>query len=132
MNHDQWDRLIGEPVTAREAHWEEDLRQRRGGDRQKTPAAGLYTGRRPGLTLVDRLLATLLYERFRLAQVAVAPLFAVVPVPLNRAISQTRRLLHKVGHTIEPISTHLATLDDLTDLAARLGITRDPVVKTAS
>ncbi|MFH8589296.1 hypothetical protein ACH4GP_33800 [Streptomyces celluloflavus] len=132
MDHDQWDRLIGELATAREAHWEEDLRQRRGGDRQKTPAAGLYTGRRPGLTLVDRLLATLLYERFRLAQVAVAPLFAVVPVPLNRAISQTRCLLHKAGHTIEPISTHLATLDGLTDLAARLGITRDPVIKTAS
>ncbi|WP_406003940.1 hypothetical protein [Streptomyces sp. NBC_00829] len=43
---------------------------------------------------------------------------------LNRAISQTRRLLHDIGHAIEPAQTQLATLDDLTDLAAHLGIPR--------
>ncbi|MEU0374417.1 hypothetical protein ABZ070_30050 [Streptomyces sp. NPDC006283] len=51
---------------------------------------------------------------------------------LNRAISQTRRLLHEVGHTIEPAETHLASLDDLTDLATHLDITPDPEIKTAS
>jgi hypothetical protein len=55
-----WDSLVTELAAARAAHREADLQQRRGGDRQKTPAAGLYTGRRPGLTLVDRLLATIL------------------------------------------------------------------------
>ncbi len=31
--------------------------------------------------------------------------------------SQTRRLLNDIGRAIEPAETHLATLDDLTDLA---------------
>ncbi|MFD3834497.1 ISAzo13 family transposase, partial [Streptomyces sp. NPDC058621] len=132
MPHDQWDRLIAELEAARALQREEDLQRRRGGDRQKIPAAGLYTGRRPGLTLADRLLATLLYQRHRLPQVAIAPLFAVVPQTLNRAISQTRRLLDEVGHTIEPTATRLTTLDDLIDLAAELGVTSTPQIKTAS
>ncbi|MET7782436.1 hypothetical protein ABZU94_37165, partial [Streptomyces mirabilis] len=45
-----------------------------------------------------------------------------------RAISQTRRLLHDIGHAIDPAETQLATLDDLT---AHLGILR-PEIKTAS
>ncbi|MFE4336246.1 ISAzo13 family transposase [Streptomyces sp. NPDC056831] len=129
--HEQWDSLVTELAAARTAQREADLQQRRGGDRQKYPAAGLYTGRRPGLTLVDRLLATILYQRFKLPQVVIAPLFTVTPVTLNRAISQTRRLLHNIGHTIEPAETRLATLDDLTDLAAHLGIPKLEI-KTAS
>ncbi|WP_328842767.1 ISAzo13 family transposase [Streptomyces sp. NBC_00258] len=132
LPHDQWDQLITQLRAARELQREEDLHQRRGGDRRKVPSAGLYTGRRPGLTLVDRLLATLLYQRFKLPQVAIAPLFTVTPVTLNRAISQTRRLLDAIGHTIEPAATRLATLDDLADLATRLGITPTPKIKTAS
>ncbi|MCX4548491.1 ISAzo13 family transposase [Streptomyces sp. NBC_01267] len=132
LQPDRWDQLIGKLAAARELQREEDLQQRRGGDRQKTPAAGLYTGRRPGLTLVDRLLSTILYQRFKLPQVVIAPLFAVTPMTLNRAISQTRRLLHRIGHTIEPAQTQLATLDDLTDLAAHLGTTPTPEIKTAS
>ena len=38
---------------------------------------GLYTGRRPGLTLVNRLLATLLHQRLGFPQVVIAPLFGV-------------------------------------------------------
>lgn len=128
MPHDQWDRLIAGLEAARALQREDDLQRRRGGDRQKIPGAGLYTGRRPGLTLADRLLATLLYQRHRLPQVAIAPLFAVVPQTLNRAISQTRRLLDEVGHTIEPTATRLATLDELIDLAAELGVTPTPQI----
>jgi hypothetical protein len=129
--HKQWDSLVTELAAARAAQREADLHQRRGGDQQKTPAAGLYTGRRPGLTLVDRLLATILYQRFKLPQVVIAPLFTVTPVTLNRSISQTRRLLHDIGHAIEPAETQLATLDDLTDLTTHLGIPK-PEIKTAS
>ncbi|GDY80134.1 hypothetical protein SAV31267_096190 [Streptomyces avermitilis] len=50
---------------------------------------------------------------------------------LNPAISQTRRLLHDIGHAIEPAETPLATLDDLIDLATHLGIPA-PEIKTAS
>jgi hypothetical protein len=131
MDHDQWNHLVGELTAAREAQREEDLQQRRGGDRQKTPAAGLYTGRRPGLTLADRLLATLLYERFRLPQVAIARLFAVAPQTINRRIRKTHRLLDQVGHVIAPADHRLATLDDLADLADRLDIPT-PQIKTAS
>ncbi|WKK27785.1 hypothetical protein QZH56_00320 [Streptomyces olivoreticuli] len=132
MDHDQWDQLIRELATARTAQREEDLHQRRGGDRQKTPAAGLYTGRRPGLTLVDRLLATVLYERLGLPQVTIARLSAVAPQTINRRIRKTHQLLDKIGHTIDPAEHRLATLDDLADLAAQLGITPTPEIKTAS
>ncbi|MFG2919449.1 ISAzo13 family transposase, partial [Kitasatospora sp. NPDC048298] len=132
MPDDRWNQLIATLSTAREAQREADLLQRRGGDRQKVPATGLYTGRRPGLTLVDRLLATLLYERHGLPQVTIAPLFGMVPQSLNRAISQTRRLLAEAGYTIEPTDTRLATLNDLTNLAARHGITPPSEIKTAS
>lgn len=93
------------------------------------PTEDRSTERRPGLTLVDRLLATLLYQRFSLPQVAMAPLFGVVPVTLNRAISQMRCLLDEVGYTIEPAQTRLATLEDLTGLATDLGIT-SPEIKS--
>nr|WTB28905.1 ISAzo13 family transposase [Streptomyces sp. NBC_00830]WTB30192.1 ISAzo13 family transposase [Streptomyces sp. NBC_00830]WTB31052.1 ISAzo13 family transposase [Streptomyces sp. NBC_00830]WTB31926.1 ISAzo13 family transposase [Streptomyces sp. NBC_00830]WTB34203.1 ISAzo13 family transposase [Streptomyces sp. NBC_00830] len=132
LPHDQWDQLITQLRAARELQREEDLHQRRGGDRQKVPAVGLYTGRRPGLTLVDRILATFLYHRHALPQVAVARLFAVTPQTINRAIRKTHRLLDEIGHTIEPATTRLATLDDLADLAARLSITPTPKIKTAS
>ncbi|GAA3379375.1 hypothetical protein GCM10020367_62640 [Streptomyces sannanensis] len=93
MPDEQWNQLIARPAAAREIQREAELHQRRGRNRQKVPAAGLYTGRCPGLTFVDRLLAALLYQRHRLPQVTIAPLFGVVPQSLNRVISQTRRLL---------------------------------------
>ncbi|MFE5827740.1 ISAzo13 family transposase [Streptomyces erythrochromogenes] len=130
--HDQWDQLITDLAAARETQREEALHQRRGGDRQKAASVGLYRGRRPGLTLVDRLLATLLYQRFKLPQVAIAPLFTVTPTTLNRAISQTRRLLHDIGQPLEPAATPLTTLDDLVSLAIQLDITPTPEIKTAS
>ncbi|MET8127030.1 hypothetical protein ABZV07_16150, partial [Streptomyces sp. NPDC005231] len=132
LPHDQWNQLITQLRAARELQREKDLHQRRGGDRQKVPAAGLYTGRRPGLTLVDRTLATFLYHRHALPQVAVARLFAVTPQTINRAIRKTHRLLDEIGHTIEPATTRLTTLDDLADLATRLGISPTPKIKTAS
>lgn len=132
MDDERWGQLIGELAAARTAQREDDLHQRRGGDRQKTPAAGLYTGRRPGLTLVDRLLATLLYERLGLPQVAIARLFAVAPQTINRRIRKTHQLLDEIGHINAPAEHRLATLDDLADLATQLGITPPPEIKTAS
>ena len=57
--HEQWDSLVTELAATRTVQREADLYQKRGGDRPKTPAAGLCTGRRPGLTLViDRQAVT--------------------------------------------------------------------------
>jgi hypothetical protein len=40
----EWDSLVTEPTAARTVQREADLYLRRGGDRPKTPAAGLCTG----------------------------------------------------------------------------------------
>ncbi|MEV3933069.1 transposase family protein, partial [Streptomyces sp. NPDC049944] len=82
--------------------------------------------------LVDRLLATLLYERLGLPQVAIARLFAVAPQTINRRIRKTHQLLDEIGHINAPAEHRLATLDDLADLATQLGITPPPEIKTAS
>jgi hypothetical protein len=132
MPEGRWTELDATLGATREVQREADFHQRRGGDRRKVPTTGLYTGRRPGLTLVDRLLATLLYGRHGLPQVVIAPLFGITPLSLNRAISQTRRLLGEVGHAVEPAATRLATLDNLFALAIHHGITPPSEIKTAS
>lgn len=50
---------------------------------------------------------------------------------LSRAISQTRRLLHDIGHAVEPAETQLSTLDEFTDLAAHLGIPTSEIKKAS-
>jgi hypothetical protein len=89
-------------------------------------------GRRPTLTLADRLLATVLHHRLALPQVAVAALFSVRPETINRRIRDTRDLLDQAGHTIEPTQQPLATLDDLYDLARTASITTPTRTTTAS
>ncbi|GAU71478.1 transposase [Streptomyces sp. NBRC 110611] len=132
MDPNQWDQLIGELAAAREAQREEDLHQRRGGDRQKVPTAGLYTGRRPGLTLVDRLLATLPLRAIGASAGRHRPPLRGRTQTINRRIRKTHQLLDQIGHTIAPAEHRLATLNDLADLATQLGITPTPEIKTAS
>jgi hypothetical protein len=71
----------------------------------------------PALTLADRLLATLLHDRFGLPQIAVATLFGVRPETINRRIRDTQQLLDQAGHPITPADQSLTGLDDLYDLA---------------
>ena len=61
---------------------------KRRGHRPRLAAPG--PGRRPILTLADRLLATALHQRLALPQIAVAALFSVRPETINRRIREIR------------------------------------------
>jgi transposase len=124
----QWDALISTLMTLHPRQREANLDKRRG-HRPRLTAPG--TGRRPVLTLADRLLATLLHHRLALPQTAIAALFNVRPETINRHIRQTRQLLKQAGHTIQPTPHRLATLNDLYSLATAEGIKVPTDIKTA-
>ena len=125
----EWDTLITTITTLHDQQREAELDKRRGHRPRKIrPGAG----RRPALTLVDRLSATLLHHRFALPQIAVAALFGVRPETINRRIRDTQQLLDQAGHTITPADQSLTGLDDLYDLATTAGIAIPTRITTAS
>ena len=124
----RWDALITTVMTLHDQQREAGLDKRRG-HRPRLIAPGV--GRRPVLTLADRLLATILHQRLGLPQVTVAALFSVRPETINKRIRDIRQLLDQAGHAIQPGPRRLASLDDLYSLAAAEGITVPPEIKTA-
>jgi hypothetical protein len=123
---------MGRPITTlmtlHDQRREADLDKRRG-HRPRLAAPG--AGRRPVLTLADRLLATALHQHLALPQVAVAALFTVRPETINRRIRDVRQLLDQAGHTIQPGPYRLASLDELYSLGATQGIAIPAEIKTA-
>ena len=93
--------------------------------------AGPGTGRRPVLTLADRLLAAVLHYRLGLPQVAIAALFGVRPETVSKRIRDIRQLLDQAGYAIQPGPHRLANLEDLYDLARSTDIAIQPKIKTA-
>jgi len=124
----QWDALLAGLMTLHDQQRETSLDQRRG-HRPRLIAPGV--GRRPQLTLADRLLATFLHQRLALPQVAVAALFGVRPETVNRRIRDIRQLLDQAGHAIEPGPHQLTSLDDLYRLAVATGIVIPSETKAA-
>jgi hypothetical protein len=124
----EWDALIAALMGLHDQQRETSLDKRRG-HRPRLAAPG--TGRRPVLTLADRLLATTLHQRLALPQVAIAILFSVRPETINKRIRDIRQLLDQAGHTIQPGPHRLASLDDLYSLATAAEITVPPEIKTA-
>ena len=124
----EWDALIAALLTLNDQQRETNLDKRRG-HRPRLIAPGV--GRRPVLTLADRLLATFLHQRLALPQVAIAALFSVRPETINKRIRDIRQLLDQAGHAIQPGPHRLASLDDLYSLAAAGGTTAPPEIKTA-
>jgi Rhodopirellula transposase DDE domain len=124
----EWDALIAALMSLHDQQRETRLDKRRG-HRPRLAAPG--PGRRPVLTLADRLLATTLYQRLALPQVAIAVLFSVRPETINKRIRDIRQLLDQAGHTIKPGPHRLASLDDLCNLATAAEITVPPEIKTA-
>ena len=124
----QWDTLIAALMTLHNQQRETSLDARRG-HRPRLTAPG--TGRRPILTLADRLLAAILHQRLALPQVAIAALFSVRPETINKRIRDIRQLLGQAGHAIQPGPRRLASLDDLHRLAAAEGIVIPSEIKTA-
>ncbi|MFF0141330.1 ISAzo13 family transposase [Streptomyces sp. NPDC005227] len=129
MPAQEWDALIATLTALHEDQREAHLDKRRG-HRPRLHAPG--TGRRPMLTLADRLLATVLHQRLALPQVAVATLFGVCPETINRRIRDIRQLLKTMEHTVERADRQLPTLEHLYDHASAAGITLPPKIKTAS
>jgi Rhodopirellula transposase DDE domain len=123
-----WDALIAALMTLHEQQRETSLDARRG-HRPRLTSPG--TGRRPILTLADRLLATILHQRLALPQVAIAVLFSVRPETINKRIRDVRQLLDQAGHGIQPGPHRLTRLDDLYKLAASEGIVIPAEIKTA-
>jgi Rhodopirellula transposase DDE domain len=124
----QWDALIAALMTLHNQQRETSLDARRG-HRPRLTAPG--TGRRPILTLADRLLAAILHQRLALPQVAIAALFSVRPETINKRIRDIRQLLGQAGHAIQPGPRRLASLDDLHRLAVAEGIVIPSEIKTA-
>ena len=124
-----WDALLAELITLHDQQRETGLHHRRG-HRPRHTAAG--TGRRPVLTLADRLLAATLHYRHGLPQVTIAGLFTVRPETINKQLRSIRELLQQAEHVIQPSPAKIVTIDDLYRYAAANGITMPPNIKTAS
>jgi hypothetical protein len=124
----EWHALIAALMTLHDQQRETSLDKRRG-HRPRLTAPG--TGRRPVLTLADRLLATILHQRLHLPQVAIAALFSVRPETINKRIRDIRQLLDQANHTIQPGPHELSSLGDLTSFASAKGIKIPSEIKTA-
>jgi len=124
----QWDALIATLMTLHHQHREADLDKRRG-HRPRLIAPG--PGRRPVLTLADRILATVLHQRLALPQVAIAALLGVRPETINKRIRDIRQLLELAGYAIQPGPHQLASLDELYRFAIAAGIVTPSETKTA-
>jgi len=125
---DEWDALITTLLALHDQQRETRLDKRRG---HRPRLTGPGTGRRPVLTLADRLIAAILHQRLALPQVAVATLFSVRPETINRHLREIRQLLQQAGHSIQPGPQRLATLNDLYTLAAAKGVTTPSESRTA-
>ena len=128
MPEQQWDALVTTLMMFHDQQRETSLTKRRG-HRPRLAAPG--AGRRPVLTLADRLLATVLHQRLALPQTAIATLFSVRPETVNKRIRDIRQLLDQAGHTIQPGPHPLSSLDDLYGLATTEGIVIPSKIKAA-
>src|SRR5437773_1724295 len=124
----EWDALIAVLMSLHDQQRETNLDKRRG-HRPRLAAPG--TGRRPLLTLADRLLATVLHQRLALPQVAITALFGVRPETINKRIRDIRQLLEQAGYTTRSGPHRLASLEDLHRLAITEGIVIPSEAKTA-
>jgi hypothetical protein len=128
LSPQRWDALTATVMTLSYQQREIILGERRG-HRPRLRAPG--AGRRPALTLADRLLAAILHQRYALPHIAAAALFTVTPDTISLRIRETSQLLDYAGHTIQPSGRRLATLDDLRNLAATEGIMIPPQINAA-
>ncbi len=58
-------------------------------------------------------------------------MFSVRPETINKRIRDIRQLLEQAGYTIQPAPNRLASLEDLSNLAAAEGILAPAEIKTA-
>ncbi len=122
-----WDQLTTALALPYQAQGEAEMHIARGG-----PATRRRAGGHPqAMTLTEKTLATILHQRLAVARPVLAALFGVSTGTIATAERQIRPLLKRAGHTIEPATTPLTTLADLTAYASAHGITLTPKTKPA-
>jgi hypothetical protein len=114
----QWDAVIAPLLALHHQQPETSLGERRS-HRPRLTAPG--TGRRPVLTLADRLLATILHQRLALPRSRSLPCSASGPRRSTGASATPASSWNKPDTSSSPAHP-LASLDDLSRLAAAEGI----------
>jgi transposase len=123
----EWDTLITRVTLLHQLQRELALHDRRGTARRITKG----NGRKPKLTLPNRVLATVLHHRFHLPTKHTATLLNVSYNTINKAIHDTTPLLTHTGHTPQPTTPQLRTLTDLITYTTQAGITPPSDIKPA-
>ena len=121
MSPTAFDTLINRLLTPHDTQREAALHSRRGGHRQTAKGPG----RRPTLTLADRVVLTLIHDRLRLP----SKLFDISQTTASKVIRDTHQLLNQVDHTIDPAEP-LTTLAEFTTYITTTGITPNPQNET--
>ncbi|MFJ9544338.1 ISAzo13 family transposase [Streptomyces sp. NPDC101225] len=111
LDHTEWEALVRALGALHDDQREALTLQRRGRDRKHPKATN--TGRHPKLTLVDRLLAVILRDRFALPRRDIAGLFTVSVDIIDIRIKEVRQLLKLLGRAPEPAKNQPATLAEL-------------------
>ena len=118
----RWDQLTAALAIPYQAQREAGLHIARGGPASRQPAGGHPAA----LTLAEKTLVTIMRQRLGVPQPVLAELFGVSANTIGTAERQIKPLLARAGHTIEPATTPLTTLADLTAYATSHGITLAP------
>jgi SAM-dependent methyltransferase len=116
-------RTLGKLIAELSGPWmkagEDRLRERRGHERERAPGASPDHD----LPFTDRVIVTLVYLRFQLAQAALAELYRVHRSTITRAVREVRPLLAARGCAVpEEPGVRLRTLADVFAYAAAEGI----------
>src|ERR1039458_2194436 len=127
MTAGRWDQLTAALAIPYQAQREAGLHIARGGPASRRPAGGHPAA----LTLAEKTLVTIMRQRLGVPQPVLAELFGVSANTIGTANGRIKPLLARAGHTIEPATTRLTTLADLTAYATSHGITLAPKTKPA-
>ena len=124
----EWDALIATLMTLHDQQRETDLDKRRG-HRPRLAAPG--AGRRPVLTLADRLLATTLHQRLRCPRSPSPPCSASGPRRSTGASATSASSWTRPDTPSSPARTGSPAWTTSTASQAHRGITIPPEIKTA-
>jgi len=96
------------------------------------PATRRRAGGHPqAMTLAEKPLVTMMRQRLGVPRPVLAELLGVAPNTIGTAERQVKPLPARAGHIIEPATTPLTTLADLTAYATSHGVTLTPKTKPA-
>jgi DNA-binding XRE family transcriptional regulator len=127
MTAADWDQLITALSLPYQAQREAEMHIARGG-----PATRRRAGGHPAaLTLDEKILVTLMRQRLGAPRPVLAKLFGVSTGTIAAAERQIKPLLKRAGHSIEPATTQLTSLADLTAYGSAHGLTLTPKTKPA-